>query len=184
MGITRFGGEAHPGPSAPAHRPATRRERTAETRARLGADGLRAATVIWLMVNAVNVLQAVGFVTRPFAPEVNPVLGLVIAVLALPAIQAVRVLVRVRAGWLWYGGPLAFGAFAILMLAVDHLGQVEWRNPLVPAIAAPYLGLFFGSIVLMGLPMLRVDPRRWLVTVASTAILLTSMLYAMSQGVG
>jgi hypothetical protein len=167
-----------------AGRPATRRERVAETRARLGTDGLRAATVIWLVVNAVNLLQAAGFATRPFAPEINPALGLVIAVLALPATRALQVLARVRAGGLWYAGPLAFDAFVILMLVVDHLARFEWRHPLVPAVAVPYLGLFFGSILLMGLPMIRIDPRRWLLTVVTTVALLGAMLYAMSQGVG
>lgn len=149
----------------------------------LGSEGLRAATTVWLVVNAVNLLQGIGFLTRPVAPEVNPVLGLVIAALAVPATWAVLVFVRLRAGWLFTGGPVAFDAFVVLMLVVDHLARVEWRDPVVPAIQVPYLVLFFGSIVLMGLPMFRVDRRRWLVTVASTAGLLGSMLYAMSMGV-
>jgi len=161
-----------------------RRQRIEATRSRLGPRGLAAATVVWIVVNAVNLLQAAGFATRPVAPEVNPALGLVIALLALPATWALVVLVRVRAGWLACVGPVAFDGFVIVLLGVDHLFRVEWRSPLVPAIAVPYLGLFFGSIFLMGLPMLRIDPRRWLVTVGTTVLLLVSMLYAMSRGVG
>ncbi len=36
----------------------------------------------------------------------------------------------------------------------------------------------------MGLPMFRIDRRLWLVTVATTAFLLGSMIVAMREGVG
>jgi hypothetical protein len=67
---------------------------------------------------------------------------------------------------------------------VEYLARVQWRDPLVPVIAVPYLILFFGSIILMGLPMYRLDRRRWLVTVTTSVILLDSMIYAISVGVG
>lgn len=150
----------------------------------LGAEGLRAAVTTWLVVNAVSLLQSVGFVTRPFAPGVNPLLGLVMAALAIPATWALLVFRRRRAGLRFTSGPITFDAFVILMLFVEHLARVEWRDPLVPVIAVPYIILFFGSIFLLGLPMYRLDRRRWLVTVSTTVILLGSMLYAMSVGVG
>jgi hypothetical protein len=152
--------------------------------ATLGPEGLRAAVTVWLVVNAVNLLQSVGFVTRPVAPEVNAILGLVIAALAIPATWALLVFRRRRAGWLFFVGPLVFDLFVVLMLVVDYLARVEWRDPVVPVIEVPYLLLFFGSIVLMGLPMYRLDRRRWLVTVTTSVILLGSMAHAMSAGVG
>jgi len=155
-----------------------------ETITSIGPEGLRAAVTVWLVVNAVNLFQSVGFVTRPTAPEVNPILGLVIAALAIPATWALLVFRRRRAGWLFLLGPLVFGLFVVLMLCVDYLARVEWRDPVVPVIEVPYLLLFFGSIVLMGLPMYRLDWRRWLVTVTTSVILLVSMAYAMSAGVG
>jgi hypothetical protein len=39
-----------------------------------------ALLTVWGVVNAVTVLQTVGFATRPVAPEVNQVVGLVMAV--------------------------------------------------------------------------------------------------------
>jgi hypothetical protein len=155
-----------------------------EAIARLGREGLQAAVVVWLVVNAVNLLQSLGFVTRAVTPGVNELLGLVIAALAIPATWAVLVFRRRRAGWLFLAGPVVFDAFVVLMLAVDYLARVEWRDPVVPVIEVPYLVLFFGSIVLMGLPMYRLDRRRWLVTAATSIILLGSMAYAMSAGVG
>ena len=46
------------------------------------------------------------------------------------------------------------------------------------------LVLCFGAILLMGLPMFRLDRRLWLVTVATTVLLLGSMGIAMRRGVG
>jgi hypothetical protein len=51
-------------------------------------------------------------------------------------------------------------------------------------ILVPYLMLFFGSILLMGIPMFRLNRGLWMVTVASTVLLLSSMLVAMRKGVG
>ena len=52
------------------------------------------------------------------------------------------------------------------------------------AILVPYLLSFFGAILLMGLPMFRLDRRLWLVTVATTVLLLGAMGVAMRSGVG
>jgi hypothetical protein len=161
-----------------------RRADLTDLRASLGLEGLRAATAIWLVVNAVNVLQSVGFATRPFAAWVNPVLGLVIAALAIPATWALLVFLRVGAGWRFTAGPVVFDAFVILMLLVEHVFRIPWRDPAIPAIQVPYLVLFFGAIFLMGVPMDRIDRRRWLVTVATTVLLLAAMVYATLMGVG
>jgi hypothetical protein len=47
----------------------------------------------------------------------------------------------------------------------------------------PFLLLFFGAILLMGLPMFRLNRHLWFVTVATTAALLTAMAAAMRKGV-
>ena len=60
---------------------------------------------------------------------------------------------------------------------------LEFREPSRPSILVPYLVLFFGSILFMGLPMFRVGRRRWLFTVVTTPALIVSMGCAMSAGV-
>jgi hypothetical protein len=47
-----------------------------------------------------------------------------------------------------------------------------------------YLVLFFGAILLMGLPIFRLNRALWLVMVATTVLLLASMGVAMRGGVG
>ena len=152
-----------------------------------GPSAWRAMLVVWVVVNLVNVLQAAGFASRtPGAGgmRVNQALGLVIAVLALPATWALVVFVRERTGWRLYLGPLVFDAFVVLMLVVDYALVLEFRDPQRPAILAPYLVLFFGSIVLMGSPMYRRSRPRWALTAATSALLLAAMVYALARGVG
>jgi hypothetical protein len=138
---------------------------------------------VWVVVNLVNVLQAIGFASRKrYGMAVNHGLGYAIALLAIPATAALVGFVRAGAGWLLIAGPVAFDAFVVLMLWVDYLRPVEFRSPRRPAILAPYLVLFFGSIVLMGIPMFAIERGLWLVTVATSTMLLGSMLWAARAG--
>jgi len=139
---------------------------------------------VWAVVNAVCLLQAIGFATRPIDRGINHALGIVIISLAVPATVALVALIRERAGWRELAGPIAFDLFIAMELVVDYWLMIEFRDPQEPAILIPYLGLFFGSIVLMGLPMFRIDRRLWAVTAVSALILVACMGFAMSQGVG
>jgi protein-S-isoprenylcysteine O-methyltransferase Ste14 len=139
---------------------------------------------VWGIVNAVNLVQGLGFVSRVTtgARAINHTLGFGIILLVVPAIAA---LVALRgAGWLGWVGPAMFVVFVALMVWVDYLFPVEFRSPQRPSILVPYLVLFFGSILLMGLQMYAVDRRLWLVTVATTALHLVAMGLAMMRGVG
>jgi len=70
------------------------------------------------------------------------------------------------------------------MVIVEYVWRVEFRSPMRYDVLVPYLVLFFGAILLMGLPMFRMNRPLWLVTVATTVLLLSSMGFAMSKGVG
>jgi len=140
-----------------------------------------AALITWVVVNLVNVTQAIGFASRKrHGMVVNQALGLVIAGLAVPATAAL--VGYVLAGSPWWIGPAVFVAFVALMLIVDYLQPVEFRRPARPAILVPYLILFFGSILLMGLSMFDLSRGLWLVTVASSVVLLATMAQAFRQG--
>ena len=151
-----------------------------------GVDPWWAALTVWAVVNAVNVLQAGGLLSRVRTGSlaINHLLGYAIIALALPAAVALAAFVRVKAGWLQWTGPAAFLAFVAFEVVVDYLRPVEFRSPRRVGMLVPYLLLFFGAILLMGLPMFRLDRRLWLVTAATTALLLASMGVAMRKGVG
>jgi len=145
-----------------------------------------AALTVWGVVNVLNLSQAAGFLSRVRTGnmEINHALGYGMMVLAIPAIVALIGFVRAEAGWLHRIGPAVFVAFIVLMIVVDYAWPVEFRSPMRYDILAPYLLLFFGSILLMGLPMYGMNRGLWLVTVATTVLLLGSMGLAMLKGVG
>ncbi len=145
-----------------------------------------AAVTVWAVVNAVNVLQTVGFLSRlrTGSMATNHALGYAILALALPAVASLVAFIRAKVGWHAWAGPATFLAFLALMAAVDYAAPIEFRSPARPAILVPYLALFFAAILLMGLPMFSLDRRLWLVTATTTALLLGSMGLAMFTGVG
>jgi len=145
-----------------------------------------AALTIWGVVNGVNALQTVGFLSRvrTGSMAVNHVLGYAIIALGIPSALALVAFVRARAGWLQWIGSTVFLAFIALMAVVDYMWPVEFRSPARPGILVPYLVLFFGSILLMGLAMFRLNRKLWLVTAATSVLLLGSMAVAMLNGVG
>jgi hypothetical protein len=145
-----------------------------------------AALTVWGVVNAVNLLQAAGFLSRVYTGSraINRALGTVMIALAFPAALALAALARARAGWRQWIGPATYLAFLAFMIVVEYAWKVEFRSPARAGILAPYLVLFFGAILLMGLPMFRLDRRLWLITVTTTVLLLASMGVAMRAGVG
>lgn len=145
-----------------------------------------AAMTVWAVVNAVNTLQGVGFLSRvrTGAMTVNHYIGYVIILLALPALVALIRFIRERAGWTHWIGPVIFIMFTTLLLIVDYLWPIEFRSPMRPGILVPFLVLFFGAILFMGLPMFRINRRLWLITVATTVFHVISMTIALRKGVG
>ena len=151
-----------------------------------GVNPWWAALTVWSVVNAVNLLQAAGFLTRVVtgSMEANHQLGRVIIALAVPTLVALIAFIRSDAAWIHGVGPAVFLLFVALMVVVDYIRPIEFRAPMRPGILVPYLVLFFGAILLMGLPMFRLNRGLWLVTVATTTLLLGSMGVAMKAGVG
>jgi len=154
--------------------------------AEMGVNPWWAAMTIWGVVNAVNLIQAAGFLSRVATGNmsINNVLGRPIIALSIPTMAALFAFVRAGVNWLHRIGAIVFLAFVAFMITVDYAWPVEFRSPVRPSILVPYLALFFGSIFLMGFPMFRMNRMLWLVTVATTALLMGSMGVAMSKGVG
>jgi len=145
-----------------------------------------AVATVWGIVNMVNILQSLGFLSRVITGNrsINHLFGYGIIALSLPAALAIVAFIREKAGLRQWMGPAAFLAFVVFMIVVEYIWKAEFRSPMRYDILVPYLVLFFGSIFFMGLPMFRLNRRLWLVTVATTVLLLGSMIFAMYKGVG
>jgi hypothetical protein len=141
---------------------------------------------VWAVVNAVNALQGVGFLSRvrTGAMTINHYVGFLVILLAVPAAIALVAFIREGASRIHWTGPILFLVFIVLLLIVDYLKPVEFRSPMRPEILVPFLVLFFGGILFMGLPMFRINRPLWLVTAATTVFHLVSMSIAMRMGAG
>jgi len=71
-----------------------------------------------------------------------------------------------------------------MSLVVDYVRPVEFRRPRRARILAPYLLLFFGSILLMGLSVYPVSKPLWVATAVTAAALLVALVRAQLQGLG
>ncbi len=145
-----------------------------------------AALTLWAVVNAVNLLQTAGFLSRvrTGSMNINYILGYVIIALAVPSVIALVAFILVRAGWIQYAGPVVFIVFIAFMIVVDYSSPVEFRSPVRYSILVPYLLFFFGAILLMGLPMFGLDRKLWLITLVTTLFHLVSMGVAMRRCAG
>lgn len=154
--------------------------------AQYGGASWWAVMTVWAVVNAVNILQGIGFLSRvrTGAMTINHYIGFVIMLLTIPAMIALVAFIREGASKIHWIGPVLFLIFIILLLVVDYIRPVEFRSPARPEILVPFLVLFFGGILFMGLPMFRINRSLWLVTAASTAFHIVSMTVAMRMGVG
>lgn len=140
--------------------------------------------LVWCTVNVVCVAQTIGFFSRTSGPKVQFAMGIVIMAMAVPAcIALVRDLDAGRPLWQWIG-PAVFIVFAVMELLVDHVTRIEFRNPPRATILVPYLILFFGGILLMGIRMYPVSKPLWGVTAVSATLLIWSMIWAHGKGVG
>ena len=149
-------------------------------------DPYWAAVTVWVVVNAVNLLQGAGFVSRVVtgSQRINHLLGYAMIALAIPAGVALVAFLRSGAGWLYWLGPAVYILFIVVEIVVDYAVPIEFRSPRRAEILVPYLLLFFGAILLMGLQMFKLNRGLWLVTVVTTVLLLASMVVAMRKGVG
>jgi hypothetical protein len=87
-----------------------------------GIAGQWVGLTVWGVVNAVNILQTVGFLSRVRTGSMatNHLLGYAIMALAIPAAVAFATFIRARADWLHVIGPGMFLAFVALMAVVDY----------------------------------------------------------------
>ena len=140
--------------------------------------------LVWATVNVVCVAQAIGFYSRTSGPKVQFAMGIVIMALAVPAgVALARDLSAGRPLWQWIGAAV-FIVFAVMELLVDHVARTEFRNPPRAAILVPYLILFFGGILLMGIRMYPVSKPLWGVTAVTATLLILAMVRAHAKGVG
>jgi hypothetical protein len=81
-------------------------------------------------------------------------------------------------------GPAVYLAFVVFVVAVGVVRPVEFRSPARYGILVPYLLLFVRRDPANGPALFRIDRKLWLVTVATTVLLLGLMGIAGRMGIG
>lgn len=141
-----------------------------------------ADVLVFLVVTVVCIAQSIGFFSRPHNPDWNRGLGVLILCMAVPAVAAAVLTARGR-GW-WWVAPASFAVFAVFALIVDYVVGVQFRQPPQPVVLVPYLTLFYGSILAMGLYLLPVSRTLWAITGSAAALLIAATIFAQVRGVG
>lgn len=145
---------------------------------------LRTDTVVFAIASTTCVAQTVGFMSRTSGHTIQSVAGVIIMVLALPAAWVLWA-DRSAGIALWnHIGPALFVAFCAVSFYVDYVPGIEFRDPVNGAILVPYLLLFYGSILFMGLRLFPVSRPLWAVTAAAAVALLWATGWAQFKGVG
>lgn len=142
-----------------------------------------ADVLVFAVVNVVCIAQAIGFFSRPHNPDWNRGLGVLILTMAVPATAAAVLAIAEGRGW-WWLAPASFVVFAVFELVVDYVAGIQFRQPREPLILAPYLTLFYGSILAMGLWLFPVSRVLWAITGGSAALLIVATVFAQVRGVG
>lgn len=142
-----------------------------------------ADVLVFVVVNVTAVAQTIGFFSRPSGPAVQSAMGVLVMAMAVPAAAAL-VLEHGAGTPVRSAGIVMFIAFALMELMVDYVLDVEFRQPRNAAVLVPYLVLFYGSILLMGLSLFRASLVLWGITAITCAGLLAATVWAQLKGYG
>ena len=87
-----------------------------------------AVVTVWGIVNMVNILQSLGFLSRVITGNrsINHLFGYGIIALALPVALTIVAFIREKTGLRQWIGPAAFLAFVVFMIVVEYIWNAEY----------------------------------------------------------
>ncbi len=118
-------------------------------------------------VHAPNLAEPFGYLTEAIGA---PALGFAIADIAMDRADAATV------------GLLSYAAWALGAALVDHVFQVEYREPRNQAILIPYVVGYYAGIGLLSATQLRNGKAPWIIAGAGCMLTVAASFYALSQG--
>ena len=141
-------------------------------------------SVLFIVVNVVNVSTFFLFVSRVKWPKVTSKLAIVTVSMGIPV--SVMVFLNVTAGREWFYRllPSIFVAWAIFALVVDMIRKLEFRQPRNLRILAPFLILFYVGLGGMGVLTWRISFFAWLITAVTFTLQIGGTVYAHRCGKG
>jgi hypothetical protein len=118
----------------------------------LGLDALEALFVVWAFVFQVCFTVHFALRRRLFESYTLRV-GWIMYALSIPAVAISIVLLLGGASWSFWPGGFLFPVFAAYGYRVDYVKSIQWRRPLRPSVAIPYVLLYFGTTMFYWWPL-------------------------------
>lgn len=140
--------------------------------------------LLFLTINAINILTYLMFVSRVRRPRAEGPLGVSTILLAIPsAVIGLINLLKFESIFSWLPA-IAYVIWAIFDIIVDYVLKIQFRNPPRAAILGPFLVLFYFSTGGMVASLYRVNFYLWLISVITYALNLYGAYYAAKYGKG
>jgi len=145
---------------------------------------LGVSSLLFFCVNGINVLTFLMFVSRVKMPQLASPFGMATILIAIPLLFLGVVNLLQRGSILSWVPLFSYAGWALFALMVDYVWKVEFRNPVNPWILVPFLVLFYGSIVGMGLNFWRIHFFFWIITACTSVLNVLGSIYAGLHGKG
>jgi hypothetical protein len=141
-------------------------------------------SVLFMVINVVNVSTFFLFVSRVKWPNVTSKLAIVTVSMGIPA--GVIVFFNTTAGreWFYQVMPSIFVAWTVFTLVADITLKLEFRQPRNLKILIPFLLLFYIGLGGMGVLTWRIGFTFWVITAVTFALQFGGMAYAHRHGKG
>lgn len=118
--------------------------------------------VVWAFL--FQILLIVHFAIRkPLFESYTVKYGWIIYALCIPAVVISIVLLRGGKSWSFWLGGFLFLMYAIFGYWVDFVAQIQFRNPLRPSIAFPYVILYLATVMFYWWPLGLLSRPLWFV---------------------
>ena len=122
------------------------------------------------------------FITRVHAPAAAPAFGYATQAMGLPAAAfGVLDIVTGRVGASTIG-LFAYTGWAFLSAIVDHVLQIEYREPVRPGILIPYVVTYYIGIGVLSATQLEHGTMPWIIAGSSCVLAVVASFYAKAKG--
>ena len=115
-------------------------------------DGLDWLFVVWALVLQIVLIVHFALRKRFFEAYTMRVGWLVYALSILAVVISIILLVGGKTWSFWLGGFL-FIVYAAFGYWIDYVRGIQWRSPLRPSIAVPYVTLYLATVMLYWWPL-------------------------------
>lgn len=125
-------------------------------------DNLDKLFIIWAFLFQI-LLIAHFAIRKPLFESYTVKYGWIIYALCVPAIVISIVLIRGGKSWSFWLGGFLFLVYAVFGYWVDFVAQIQFRSPIRPSVAVPYVVLYLATVMFYWWPLGLLSRPLWFV---------------------